>query len=562
MAADFEPLIAAIAEPIKSTIPAWKNYAVRTSKVAAGRMKRMKEEGLDAKIVFNQGDFIIFCEENVFLRFHHRGQQIFALSVPNADQAVVAKINDSIARLNLTTIKNDDVLFIRLSEVVRRQLQKTKIPLLTTSYSHQITDSTLEIDFDLAKQVYGPTFFWKEPLDQWIQLAQHIVPATISGLPGSASVQLLTNTETISVIDINAIVTAAYGPLIDEADKLQRQPPDQLRIDNQEKFLRRIFDVSVVRENIVLLPNGGVAFEFCAGTKKMIAISASNLTEDEKSNIENFFERLELIPFEDFTHELFLVLKWHLQQFIPLHNELAESFVNSNEPDSELIAGTYAPLIIREFGENCSLNFWQTLSLLAIEEKKYRSPFVGEKIISIAQKLVTYDTINAENLFLSLSASHWKHAFLEIFRCLEAISYLGSMSALKATLGIAVSEHALLKAIEKDFSWGEKDRVSMKKLFALAPPSIFSNCSPASVPSIKNNFPATLVGQEFTEKLGNTIYSIRNSAVHQSDDARDDAHEKFNVTAECWPILTHMLFQLTDYLHTQFKLSIPTTSRA
>lgn len=122
-----------------------------------------------------------------------------------------------------------------------------------------------------------------------------------------------------------------------------------------------------------------------------------------------------------------------------------------------------------------------------------------------------------ENVFNSLTSAHWRHSFLELYRCIEALYSLPRAISLRDKLKIPLSGATVAKACYGELGWKRKEEDSIKRIFQLLPNSI------AVATKIENvelfighnlNFSSDEFGRKSYEKLGELVYRIRNSLVH------------------------------------------------
>ena len=197
---------------------------------------------------------------------------------------------------------------------------------------------------------------------------------------------------------------------------------------------------------------------------------------------------------------------------------------------------------------------WYVVAKFAANYSGFRSSAISSSIVDIAVKLLEIDHLNPENLYLSLTSSHWKHSFLEIYRCLEAIYYLPWMLELKKESQSPHNAFKLAAICNKTVLWHEKEKESIMALFALLPPAEISHLN------LRNVKPLTGLAAPTDPKkmklLGERIYGIRNQCVHQED---YEPISKLTITNNCWPVLTQLLYHASYYFYNTYKIDIVNT---
>lgn len=120
-------------------------------------------------------------------------------------------------------------------------------------------------------------------------------------------------------------------------------------------------------------------------------------------------------------------------------------------------------------------------------------------LISSGVKHVPYDEI-AHSLF----SSHWKHVFLDLYRCIEYVFPARFFGEFLKNNSVNIKSLDFARAIEKDLSYRPPEKASMDKLF-----SILSNdCINLLRIAVNGN------ANEGLESLAKKFYDLRNRVVH------------------------------------------------
>lgn len=88
-------------------------------------------------------------------------------------------------------------------------------------------------------------------------------------------------------------------------------------------------------------------------------------------------------------------------------------------------------------------------------------------------------------------------------------------------------------------------------MFSLVP---FAEINGIGLEQVSSLGQVSIIGDiEEKKKLGRRIYKIRNQCVHQED---YEERVKTEVTNECWPKLTLLLFKTVHYFYSNFPADI------
>lgn len=122
-----------------------------------------------------------------------------------------------------------------------------------------------------------------------------------------------------------------------------------------------------------------------------------------------------------------------------------------------------------------------------------------------------------ENVFLSLTATHYKHAFLELYRCIEVLYVLPRSIMLKAKLAYANPAYELAKHCSSELGWRRREEDSLARIFKDIDEAVIagSGIKGASFSIADWAFDGTDTQKKSHEALAKKIYGIRNQFVHQ-----------------------------------------------
>jgi hypothetical protein len=214
----------------------------------------------------------------------------------------------------------------------------------------------------------------------------------------------------------------------------------------------------------------------------------------------------------------------------------------------------YTPLMIFNVnGDSVVLekDNWFLACILALDCKSLQSKLVDDELIYLAGQLFNLEKNSLENLYLSITASHPKYLFIEIYRCLEAIYYLPWMHQLKTKSGFTHDAFTLAKIVSKTIFWKEKERDSINEIFKMIPFHVISNSNLDKI-SILNGLSIEDT-DGFRVKLSNYIYNLRNQSVHQQDYEEIDSYK---LISSDWLYLSKFVYKVVDYFYRSFSSDI------
>ena len=136
-------------------------------------------------------------------------------------------------------------------------------------------------------------------------------------------------------------------------------------------------------------------------------------------------------------------------------------------------------------------------------------PLEEDTIDRLKGLFISNEKIPKDNIFLSLTSSHLKHCFLELYRCIEWLYVLPRIRNLKGAINYSKPAYELAIHCIDELSWRRKEEDSLSKLiydilinnerfgFKLLGCRFFSNINPDA------------------ENIARHLYSFRNQFVHQ-----------------------------------------------
>lgn len=165
-----------------------------------------------------------------------------------------------------------------------------------------------------------------------------------------------------------------------------------------------------------------------------------------------------------------------------------------------------------------------------------------------------------QNIFWSMTSTHYKHAFLELYRCVESIYTLPRALGLKAKTGLDIPGHIVAKICIEELGWRRKEEDSLLRVLRLVPTSHFQTLELQRLSQSNGHeweFSDPQTEARGFESLAKFIYKIRNQMVHQFE-----ADQEISVSSSDWPLLMELLITIIDYVFVQYAQELPQPSTA
>lgn len=424
------------------------------------------------------------------------------------------------------------------------------------------------IDFDDVVNFHGAFFAWKigestsyadfVDLLTWQEDGQHRIGFTDDN-PAYGIDRIKSVIPGVEVLDLRKLCSAVVSPIAIATDKKIHQAAVILPMPDQ--LGKALMSISPSRDELVFGPGGGICFKFMRDGSEFLALSLRNFYDFEIGSVLSALTEIGVNEVE-FEYAHFLSFVFTHGQYLDVsrerlsHPEELENRLDVKEIFSctlEDIASEYEDVRVFELSQSSVSSLFAVLCHLAARFKTARSPFVPFEIIDISRRLLLLQSAPYENIYLSLSASHWKHAFIEIYRVVEGLYYFGWMHGIKQTFGGNYAEYDLYLTLQDQLSWKYKERASIAKLFEIVPRAVLAAHDPVGIKSLSGCFD-NQADIAVMNKFAHLIYSIRNSNVHQGESEDSMAIE---VSADCWPKLTYCLFLIVEHLYTVHQAGMP-----
>lgn len=424
------------------------------------------------------------------------------------------------------------------------------------------------IDFDDAVNFHGSFFAWKigestsfsdfVDLLTWQVGGQHCIGFTDDN-PAYGIDRIKNSIPGIKVLDLRQLCRAVVKPIAIATDKKIHQASVFLPMPDQ--LGKALMGISPSRDELVFGPGGGICFKFVQGGSEFLALSLRNFHDFEIGSVLSALTEIGVNEV-DFEHAHFLSFVFTHGQYLDVsrerlsHPEELENGLDVKNVFSctlEDIVSVYEDVRVFELSQASVSSLFAVLCHLAARFKTARSPFVPVEIIDVSRSLLSLQNAPYENIYLSLSASHWKHAFIEIYRVIEGLYYFGWMHGIKQTFGGNDTEYDLYLKLQDQLSWRYKERASIAKLFEIVPRHVLADHDPVGIKSLSDRF-EKLTDIAVMNRFAHLIYSIRNSNVHQGE---SEDGPPIEVSADCWPKLTYCLFLIVEHLYSVYQAGMP-----
>lgn len=334
--------------------------------------------------------------------------------------------------------------------------------------------------------------------------------------------------------DYKDYVKAVFRPLVDASGFKQAHLLKTADIDEdrrQEQF-KRFKNLKFDRSRASPIANGGFVAIANEGELELLLVCAPSLNEQEVQSFEEFLlEKYDWTSAEFDEATLLLVVK-ELPGFMKLTNEFRNeaSALNILDVIDEHYSGhhltelknAYQAVCVFVIGAGNALHGKEISEIslkIAAASPQLRSPILTD---SVATAIISLDGAvgcSSFNLEQAVNAAQWRHAFLDIYRCLESLFYFPWINKLRSVTKPETSLLELRDRCRDDLRWNAKEKDSISELFLLA-----------SSPEMEEIETTEEFFKEITndpnakrDAFGRRVYFARNSLVHHEDREDPDA---------------------------------------
>ncbi|WP_431476532.1 hypothetical protein [Massilia eburnea] len=561
MAMDWAPVLNSFVAPFANVLGVPSNN-VRTKKVSAERMatsKILEELLFDKKspaVVGPDGFCVILTTK--------AGEKFLVLHRPASTGAFDASFEKYSDEFRFDVVKDIDPFIFFVANRLRLRIDPsfTAASLTQRLGATQVGES-FELDFDVACSVFGAFKVWKISRD--VPISDLTLLLSFAGSHFSINFVEnyddfgFSNIKEIKVFDVNGFLKSVFNPIFKLVDQIPKA--GVIKFSDAAKLGSSVEFAIKEPEDVVLGPQSRAYFDFRFDGRNYLFLPLSNLTESQIYDVIGNIESAGGIQ-QELSISHVLAFSYSLQgsflpsqRFVGNPNSIVDMLdIGSNiSVDSDQLLALYDEYYVFDISNAANLSKWDILCDFSIKYDPFRSSFVTEPIIASAGRLVDIGNVPAENIYTSLSASHWKHSFLEVYRIIEGLYYFPWMMKLKASLNSQVSEFTLFDQCKKNASWSYTEQASIMSLFELIPLEIFSSCSPVNIACLTGRFDGKNPA-ETLRSFAAALYAVRNTNVHQG--LHNPADEIYP-TNRCWEHLTHALYLAAEYFYKTHPNGMP-----
>jgi len=424
------------------------------------------------------------------------------------------------------------------------------------------------LDFDKVCEAYGRLAIW-EFLDG-DSVARYLDVLLFAGSNGG-SIKLCQSGRLVGafskafpdlrIIDLPKVFSALILPIEQALDRELK--PAGVSMPNAGQYFMDATGIEVTNQSVAFGVGGGACFSFTRAGSTYVALSVRGLRDWERRAVPENLRRLGAIR-EEFSRAHLIAFMAQLDGAVQLHPNLSSSdealenlvsFDGMNILDLARIGDIFEELEIFDVSETEELSPAHVLANLAVNFKSARAAFVSPSIADVAKRLVNIHGAPVDNIYLSLSASHWKHCFIEAYRIIEGLYYFAWMHKLKLSLNSSLTEFDLLNHCQSAMAWKYTEDSSIKELFALVPVSVLDKADPKNISCLGARlFDGSKAGVEVMRGMAAAIYSIRNANIHQGELT---VEKPIEVTAACWAKLTLCLYLVIEFFYDKHHSGVP-----
>lgn len=205
-----------------------------------------------------------------------------------------------------------------------------------------------------------------------------------------------------------------------------------------------------------------------------------------------------------------------------------------------------------------SISLFEIESNSAFFDKSY--PVLGYYLYSMIEELIhlpihshlpfvrnvilTSSKVPKENIFFFMTSNHWKHAFLELYRCIEGIYSIPRALELKKVLGLTDSASKIAKHCNSELGWRRREEDSLIRLMKNLSTPELTNSGIDRVTFLQGvqNFSVEEKHASTCELVASKLYRLRNQLVHQG------VEDAVTVVEEDWPIIIGFVLMMIEVI--------------
>jgi hypothetical protein len=299
--------------------------------------------------------------------------------------------------------------------------------------------------------------------------------------------------------------------------------PDELAFERE----KNIFNNASKLEVDYILNNVKVG-KFSYGNEEYLLITQ---IDSNNPTTQTVFDSLENTGI--FTQEinaglfLFLVTDASLQRILPVSLSELEQNIFFDQYDDDYHGHDFS--VLMKFIENFTVfkidansafigrNYIETGYFICSKFDKFIRLPIEPLINDYIDILQEQSAVLKENVFLSLTATHYKHAFIELYRCIEILYILPRSIQLKAKLAYSKLAYELARHCIDELGWRKREEDSLCRILKDINEAVIatSGIQTTTFADVGWVFDGSDSQKKSHEALARKIYKIRNQLVHQ-----------------------------------------------
>lgn len=307
------------------------------------------------------------------------------------------------------------------------------------------------------------------------------------------------------------------------------------------------------------LSTGGFVARQVVGDELLVIVSTEQLNADERNALDGLMVHEGGEP-DALDIASFCNLAFHAGEIYRIKTELRSQEAAEDQIDLTTIEGGYKGhelATVMSWFEDVSVYKFERTSrlfdarssliaaLLGGSISAFRSPLMDSTLASKVLSLVNLPNVNPENVYLALTSQHWKHAFIEIYRLVEALYYLPWVLDLRAANKSTQSGLLMARQCRSFLDWREREESSIRKLFGLLPDTSVVRADLISTSPFSGIAPDEINSGSVAER----IYKIRNQLIHQED---YEERSRLTINDDFWPVSLDFLIDISTILYATY----------
>ncbi len=334
--------------------------------------------------------------------------------------------------------------------------------------------------------------------------------------------------------DYKDYVEAIFKPLVGACDFKKRCELKTADLPNERKKEQyaRFKNLKIELSRASPIASGGFVAIAKEDDLELLLVCAPSLNDQEVYSFEDFLlEEYEWTSVE-FDEATFLVVAKELPGFLKLKSDYRNEasaldlldIIDKDYQGHDLLSIKDAYHSVRVFAIEAGNAFHgkgvsEIILRLAAASSQLRSPILTD---AVADAIISLDGkvgCSSFNLEQAINAAQWRHAFLDIYRCLESLFFFPWVYKLRVISNPETSILEIRNRCKEDLRWTAKEKESISELFCLV-----TNSAMEAIETREDFFKEVANDPNANRgAFGRLVYSARNSLVHHEDREKLDA---------------------------------------